>query len=171
MRFILGSPASTRIVNMLSELDLTPLVDRIYANVSYLTVKCLHSPHQAPHYSSVILAALNPDVPRPLLRVGGRNLIRTVCNDLWRLAINVTPAEVAPGLPPWRVPLPLVSFTPTSKAVNPLLQKQLALETVGSVSASVPAAHHLYVDGSLQADGSAACAVFSPTVEPPGEDG
>ncbi|XP_050705772.1 uncharacterized protein LOC126991114, partial [Eriocheir sinensis] len=47
--------------------------------------------------------------------------------------------------------------------------KQLSLEAIASVSASVPAAHHLYVDGSLQADRSAACAVFSPTVAPPGD--
>lgn len=171
MRFILGCPASTRTVNMLCEIKLTPLVDRIYANVTYSSVKCLHFPHLAPHYSNVILAALNPDLPRPLLRSGGRNLVRVVCADFRRLAIDVPAAEVAPGLPPWRVPLPIVSFTPTSKAAHPLLQKQLALEAIESVSASVPSAHHLYVDGSLQADGRAACAVFSPTVEPPGVDG
>ena len=171
MRFILGCPASTRTVNMLSELQLMPLADRIYANVTYLSVKCLHSPGLAPHYSNVILAALNPDLPTPLLRPGGRNLIRMVCADFRRLAFDVPAAEVAHGLPPWRVPLPVVSFTPTSKAAHPLLQKQLALETIDSVSASVPSAHHVYVDGSLQADGSAACAVFSPTVEPPGVDG
>ncbi|XP_045119171.1 uncharacterized protein LOC123509096 [Portunus trituberculatus] len=44
-------------------------------------------------------------------------------------------------------------------------------KTITSVSASVPTAHHLYVDGSLQADGTAACAVFSSTVEPPRGDG
>ncbi|XP_076035376.1 uncharacterized protein LOC143021653 [Oratosquilla oratoria] len=171
MRFILGCPASTRIVNMLTELNLTPLVDRIYANVTYFSIKCLCSPHLAPHYSNVILAALNPDMPRPHLRPGGRNLIRTVCADFQRLAIDVPAAEVVPELPPWREPLPFVSFTPTSKTAHPLLQKQLALETIACVSASVPTAHHLYVDGSMQADGSAACAVFSPTLEPPGGDG
>ncbi|KAG0714927.1 Gag-Pol polyprotein [Chionoecetes opilio] len=48
-----------------------------------------------------------------------------------------------------------VSFTPPSKAAPPLLQKQLALEHISAVSSSVPAAPHLYVDGSLQPDGSA----------------
>ncbi|KAG0719743.1 hypothetical protein GWK47_049880 [Chionoecetes opilio] len=51
-----------------------------------------------------------------------------------------------------------VSFTPTSKAAPTLLQKQLALEHIAAVSSSVPAAPHLYVDGSLQPDGSAGCA-------------
>lgn len=37
-----------------------------------------------------------------------------------------------------------------------------------SVANTVPSAHHLYVDGSVQPDGSAACAVFSPTINPPG---
>ncbi|ROT85799.1 hypothetical protein C7M84_006458 [Penaeus vannamei] len=69
------------------------------------------------------------------------------------------PPAVVPELPPWRVLHPAVTYTPTSKSDPPLLQKQLALETIASVSTLVPAAHHLYVDGSLQADGSAACAV------------
>ncbi|XP_066948657.1 uncharacterized protein [Macrobrachium rosenbergii] len=46
-------------------------------------------------------------------------------------------------------------------------EKQLVLETIAKVSISVPAGHHIYVDGSVQADGSAACAMFSPTLESP----
>lgn len=60
MRFILVCSASTKIVNMLSELNLSPLVDRIYTNVTYFTVKCLRSPHLTPHCSNVIRAVLLP---------------------------------------------------------------------------------------------------------------
>ncbi|KAG0712907.1 hypothetical protein GWK47_017388 [Chionoecetes opilio] len=52
-----------------------------------------------------------------------------------------------------------------SKSDLHAMQKQLALEAIDSVY--VP--HHLYTDGSLQSDGRAGCAVFSPdTVLPPG---
>lgn len=171
MRFILGCPSSTRIVNMLSELNLTPLVSRIYSNVTFFSVKSLHSPHLAPHYSQVIRAALDLNTPRPRLRPAGRNLVRTVCADLRRLEIEVPAAEIVSVLPPWRVPHPIVSFTPTCKADHPILQKQLALETIASESASDPEAHHIYVDGSVQADMSAACAMFSKTINPPEDNG
>ncbi len=169
MRFILGCPLSTRIVNMQSELDLPPLIERIYANVTYFSVKCLHSPHLALHFSAVIRTSLDPDAPRLRLRPGGHNLVNVVCDNLCGLDITVPEQAAVPGLPPWRVPLPVITFTPTSKDALPLLQKQLALETIAGVSMSVPAAHHIYVDGSVQADGNAACAMFSPTLEPPVE--
>ncbi|KAG0720142.1 Gag-Pol polyprotein [Chionoecetes opilio] len=149
MRYILGCPASTRIVNMLAELDLPPLVERI---------------HAMSHPSAT---SLDPAAPRPPLRPGVRTLVNTVCSTLLRLDLNVPVAEVDHGPPPWRIPPPQVSFTPTSKAAPPLLQKQLALEHIAAVSSSVPAAPHLYVDGSLQPDGSAGCAVYSPDVAPP----
>ncbi|KAG0715185.1 hypothetical protein GWK47_012528 [Chionoecetes opilio] len=170
MRFILGCPLSTRIVNMQSELALPPLVERIYANVTYFSVKCLHSPYLAPHFSAVINTSLDPDAPRLPLRPGIQNLVNAVCNNLRGVAITVPEEAAVPALPPWRVPLPIVTFTPTSKDAPPLLQKQLALETIAGVSTSVPAAPHIYVDGSVQADGSAACAMLSPTMEPPGDD-
>ncbi|KAG7164413.1 hypothetical protein Hamer_G003612 [Homarus americanus] len=62
-----------------------------------------------------------------------------------------------------------VTFTHTSKKDLPLLQKQLALETIATFSSSVPAVHHLYTDGFPQADGSAGCTLFSPDVDPPAE--
>ncbi|KAG0725045.1 hypothetical protein GWK47_039378 [Chionoecetes opilio] len=170
MRFILGCPLSTRIVNMQSELDLSPLVEKSYASVTFLSVKCLHSPYPAPHFSAVIRTSLEPNACRLPLRPGGHNLINAVCNNLCDLDITVPEEAAIPGLPPWRVPLPIVTFTPTFKDVPPLLQKQLALETIAGVFTSVPAAPHIYVDGSVQADWSAACAMFSPTMEPPGED-
>ncbi|KAG0728461.1 hypothetical protein GWK47_032401 [Chionoecetes opilio] len=170
MRFILGCPLSIRIVKMQSEFDLPPLVERIYANVTYLSVKCLHSTYPAPQFSAVIRTSLDPDAPRFPLRPGGHNLINAVCNNLRGLDITVPEEAAVPGLPPWRVPLPIVTFRPTSKDVSPLLQKQLPLETIAGVSTSVPAAPHIYVDGSVQADGSAACAMFSPNMDPPGED-
>ena len=153
---------------MQTELELPPLVERIYANVTYFSVKCLYSPHLAPHFSAVIRTSLDPDAPRLPLRPGSHNLINAVCDNLRGLDINVPRETAIPGLPPWRVPLPLVTFTPTSKDALPFLQKQLALDTIACVSTSVPAAHHIYVDGSVQADGSAACAIFSPTIEPVG---
>ncbi|KAG0719580.1 hypothetical protein GWK47_050151 [Chionoecetes opilio] len=172
MRFILGCPLSTHIVNMQSELDPPPptLVERIYANVTYFTVKCLHFPYLAPHLSGVIKTSLDPNASGIPLQPFGQNLVNTVCINLCGLAITVHEEAAVPGLPPWRVTLPIVTFTPTSKDVLPLLQKQLALETIASVSTSVPAAPHIYVDGSVQADGSVACAMFYPTMGPPGDD-
>jgi len=152
---------------MQTELNLPPLVERIYTNVTYFSVKCLHFPYLAPNFAAAIRTSLAPDAPRPPLRPGGCNLMKVVCDKLQDLNVNVPAPAVVPELPPWRVPHPAVTYTPTSKSDPPLLQKQLALETIASVSTLVPAAHHLYVDGSLQADGSAACAIFSPTMQPP----
>ncbi|KAK7068505.1 hypothetical protein SK128_025601 [Halocaridina rubra] len=110
--------------------------------------------------------SLDPDTPRLPLRAG-HNLIRVVRDILRGLDIDLPAQAAAPDLPPWCVLLPDVTLIPTSKDVYPPLQRQLALETFAVVSTSVPAAHHIYVDGSVQADGRAACAVFSPTMEPP----
>ncbi|XP_076039246.1 uncharacterized protein LOC143039200 [Oratosquilla oratoria] len=172
MRFILGCPPSTRIVNMQSELGLPSLVERIYANMAILSVKCLRSPYLSPNFTATIRASLEPDsAPRLPLRPGGRNLVTTVCNTLRNLDIHVPEETVEPDLPPWRISLPNVTFTPTSKDDLPALQKQLALETIDSVSSKIPAAHVIYVDGSVQADGRAACAMYSPTLQPPVEAG
>ncbi|XP_063861761.1 uncharacterized protein LOC135101552 [Scylla paramamosain] len=169
MRLILGCPMSTRIVNMLHELDLSPLIERIHANVTYFTVKCLHFPHLSCHYSQVIRTFLQPHPRLPRLQPGGRALIKTVCSQLQRLDINVPVADVFPPPPPWMLSLPMVHFTPTYKAHLPVLQKQLALDAIASVSATIVTPHHLYTDGSVQADGTAGCAVFSPDAAPPAE--
>ena len=75
--------------------------------------------------------------------------------------------DVPPGLPPWMLPTPVLSFTPTTKADHLHLQLQLALEHVATVTSSVTQPHRIYTDGSLQSDGSAGCSVFSPDLEPP----
>ncbi|KAK7072821.1 hypothetical protein SK128_003463 [Halocaridina rubra] len=111
--------------------------------------------------------SLDPDAPRLPLQAGGHTLIRVVSDILRGLDIDLPVQAAVPDLPPWCVPLPAVTYTQTSKDVYPPLQRQLALETITDVSTSAPAAHHVYVDGSVQADGRAACAVFSPTMEPP----
>ena len=54
MRLILGCAMSTRRLNMLSELHLPPLIERIHSNVTYFTAKRLHFPHFSPHYLQVI---------------------------------------------------------------------------------------------------------------------
>ena len=167
MRYILGCPASTRIVNMLNELHLPSVKERIYASVSSFSIKCLYSPHFAPHYSHTLRTSLVPAAPRHLVRPGLRTLVTTVCSTLQRLDLRVPMDEVDHGPPPWRISQPQVTFTPTSKTDPPPLQKQLALEHIRSVSSSVPAASHLYVDGSVQPDGSAGCAMYSSDVDPP----
>ncbi|XP_045106666.1 uncharacterized protein LOC123501726 [Portunus trituberculatus] len=169
MRLILGCPASTRIVNMEHELRLPPLVDRIFSNVTYFSIKCLQYPHLSPHYAHTIRASLDPAAPRPLLRPGGRTLVSSVCSHIRRLNINVMTENVAPGLPPWQTPVPAVSYTPGTRTDLPQLLHQRALETIARLSSSLRVAHHLYTDGSLQGDGSAGCAVFSPSLEPPRE--
>ncbi|KAG7164024.1 putative RNA-directed DNA polymerase from mobile element jockey-like 53, partial [Homarus americanus] len=74
---------------------------------------------------------------------GGQTLIQLA------LDINVPIAEVDHGPPPWRIPCPAVTFTHTTKAGPPLIQKQLALGTIHRVSISVPAVHHLYSTPSI----------------------
>ena len=167
MRVILGCPVSTRIVNMQQELRLPPLVDRIYSNVTYFTIKCLHTRHLSPHFCAVVHAFLDPAAPRPLLRPGGCSLLRTVTSNIRRLGINIVAEDVLPPFPPWRTPVPSVSYTPTSKVALPQLQRQTALQTIADLSTRLRVPHHLYTDGSLRAGGGAGCAVFSPSLEAP----
>ena len=167
MRLILGCPASTRVVNMQTELNLPPITERIYATVTRVTLKCLHHSQIVPYYSQTIRNALQPRSRIPPLQAGGRLLIKTVSTLLQRLDINIPEAEVFHGPPPWMIPTPLVSFTPTSKTAVPALQRQLALEAIAAMSSSGPPLKLIYTDGSVQPDGAAGCAVFSPEVEPP----
>ncbi|XP_068229696.1 uncharacterized protein [Palaemon carinicauda] len=169
MRFILGCPASTRIVNMQHELRLPPLVERIYPSVTYFSIKCLYYLHLSPHYSNIIRTSLDLDAPRPQLRQGGCTLVSTVCSSIRRLNINIVAENVDHGLAPWQTPVPAISYTPVSKIDLPQIQQKRALEAIDRLSSSLNVAHHLYTDGSLQQDGSAGCAVFSPTLEPPPE--
>ncbi|MPC65062.1 hypothetical protein E2C01_059186 [Portunus trituberculatus] len=67
------------------------------------------------------------------------------------------------------LPLLTVQFTPTCKAHPPVLQKRLGLDAIASVSATIVTPQRLYTDGSVQADGTAGCAVFSPDLVPPAE--
>ncbi|MPC71536.1 hypothetical protein E2C01_065814 [Portunus trituberculatus] len=147
MRFILGCPPSTRIVNMQTDLDMPPIIDRIYANITYFTVKCLHSLHLALQYSAVIKTSLNLDTRRLPLRLAGQNLVKAVCDNYCALNLHVPEEQDVPHLPPWRIPSLDVTFTPITKDAPPILQKQAALETIAIVSASIPEAHHIYVDG------------------------
>ncbi|KAG0714003.1 hypothetical protein GWK47_014959 [Chionoecetes opilio] len=167
MRVILGCPLSTRVVNMLTELHLPPIYERICSIAARLTIKCLHYPQVVPHYSHTIRSAMQPRPRIPPLQAGGRTLIKTVSSLLQRLDINVPEAEALPGPPPWMIPTITVHYTPTSKSALPALQRQLALETKASISSSRPTLNHVYTDGSLQPDGTAGCAVFSPDVDPP----
>ena len=152
---------------MQHELRLPPLVDRIYSNVTYFTIKCLHNPNLSPHFCQIIQTSLDPAAPRPRLRPGGCSLVRTVTSTIRRLGIHITARNVLPAFPPWRTPVPSVTYTPTSRAAPPQLQRQSALHTIADLSARLRVPHHLYTDGSLQADGGAGCAVFSPSLEAP----
>ncbi|KAG0697148.1 hypothetical protein GWK47_026402 [Chionoecetes opilio] len=144
MRFILGCPLSTRIINKQSELALPPLVQKIYANVTYFSVKCLHSPYPAPHFSAVIRTSLDPDSHFDLVATTSSMQCATTFVALILLSPRrqLCLANHRDGF------LSLLSHL-HSKDVPPLLQKQLALETIGGVSTSVPAAPHIYVVGSV----------------------
>ncbi len=61
---------------MLCELRLTPLVEKIYSNVTRLTVKCLHFPHLSPHYSQLFRMSFEPARPIPPILPAGCALIR-----------------------------------------------------------------------------------------------
>lgn len=167
LRVILGCPVPTRIVNMLKELQIPSIVERIYSNVTCLTVKCLHLPHLSPHFTTLVRDSLGPAPPAPPLLPSGRRLIRTVSSLLRSLDIHVLAADILPGPPPWMLQSPVVSFTPTSKCDPPSLQLQLTLEHIALVTSSSPVSHRLYTDGSLQSDGAAGGAVFSPDLPPP----
>ena len=47
-----------------------------------------------------------------------------------------------------------------------MVQQQLALETMESVVTRTHAAHKVYVDGSVQGNGSSACAIYCTTLSP-----
>ncbi|MPC53204.1 hypothetical protein E2C01_047092 [Portunus trituberculatus] len=100
-----------------------------------------------------------------------QNLVKAVCDNYRALNLHVPEEQAVPHLPPWRIPSLDVTFTPITKDAPPILQKQAALETIASVSASIPEAHHIYVDGSVQAHGSSACAVYSTTMPHPAQEG
>lgn len=96
MQFFLGCSASTRIVDKLSEVNLTPFVDSIYKSVTYCSIKCLHFPHLAPHYTHVIRAILNLNTCKLQLRPGERRFVGMVCVHIRTLAIDV-PVVYHPG--------------------------------------------------------------------------
>ncbi|KAG7178277.1 hypothetical protein Hamer_G023627, partial [Homarus americanus] len=138
--FILGCPTSTRRVNKQTEHNLPSLVKRTYA----MSPASVSNVFTFPTLPPIILMSLAP--PLTHIHLGlyfGQNL-----------DIDTPVAEVDHDLPPWRIPCPALTFTHTSKADPPLLQKQLALETIHRVSTSIPVVHFLYTDGSLQADES-----------------
>ncbi|KAK3871582.1 hypothetical protein Pcinc_023286 [Petrolisthes cinctipes] len=145
----------------------SPLAKSSKSNKTPLVINTLehHLPRPANQRTSTM-----PPPATPAFAPRGHNIVKVVSDNLRGPNFNIPEQAAVPDLPPWRVPLPTVTLTPTSKNVHPPLQKQLALETIASVSTSVPAAHHIYVDGSVQADGRAACAMFSPTMEPPVQD-
>ena len=141
MRFILECPLSTRIVNMSSELDLSPIVERIFANVTYFSTKCLHCPilfHTSLLSSEHHLTQTHPD-------------------SYFGQVVTTSSMQCATIF----VALILMS---------PRRQLSLAYHHPSSVSTSVSAAHHEYIDGSVQTDKSAASAMFCPSMESPVED-
>ena len=116
---------------MLTVLNLSSVVERVRANVSYL--KCLFYPYFAPHYAHYLRVSLDPVAQRPNFRPGVRTLVNTVTLTLHCLHLDIHVADVDHEPPPWRIPQPHVTFTPTSKTDPPSpLQKQLALEYIAS---------------------------------------
>lgn len=122
---------------MLTELSLSSDVERIHANVSSFTVKCLQFPHLALHYSYVLRASLDPVAPSLPLRSGVRTIVSLVFSSLQHLHLDVPVPEVDHGPPPWRILKLYVTVTPTSKTDPPLLQEQLALEHIAALSSTV----------------------------------
>ena len=93
---------------------------------------------------------LPPHSRLPAILPAGRTLIRTVSSVLRSLDMDVPVADVPPGPPPWLLPTPEVSYTPTSKSDLPSLQLQLALEHLATVTSAVASPCRIYTDGSLQ---------------------
>ncbi len=89
---------------MQCELDLPPLVERIYSNVTRLTVKCLHFPHHSPHYSQLIRMSLGPALPVPPILPAGRALIRFVSSLMRSLDLDIPAVDMHPGPPLWLLP-------------------------------------------------------------------
>lgn len=96
-------------------------------------------------------------MPRPsriLLQPGDRLLIRRVTSLLRGLDAAIPEAEDVPGPPSWMASVPEVHYTPTSTAAHPVLETQLALATIATVSPSVPVLRFLCTDGPVrQMDG------------------
>lgn len=151
------------IVNMLMELRLPPIKERICSNVTRFTVKC-HYNHIATYYSQIIKNTLRQRQRDPPFQAGCRTLIKNVSRILQTLNIDIPEAEPVAGPPPWMIPSPTIHYTPTTKTTLTALKKQLALETISNVSSSGLELQKAYTDGSLQPDRSVRW-VFSP--DPP----
>ncbi len=85
---------------MQCEIRSPPLVERIYSNVTRLTVKYLHFPHLSPHYSQLLRRSLGPARPVPPILPTGRALIRSVSSLMRSLELDIPVLDVLPGPPP-----------------------------------------------------------------------
>ena len=108
--------------------------------MSHFIIKCLHFSHFSPHCSQLIRAFLQPCPCLPRLQPGGCALIKSVSSQLQRLDINVPMADNFPPPPLRMLPILAVYFTPTCKAHPPVLQKQLALDAI--ITVSTPSTRH-----------------------------
>ncbi|XP_068246252.1 uncharacterized protein [Palaemon carinicauda] len=140
-----------------------PPLERIYSNVTYFSIKCLYNPYLSPYYSHHQDSS-GSRCASSTTTLGGRY---TSQYSTWGLDINILAEDVDHCLTPWQTPVPAISCTTVAKTGLPQLQQQHALETIDRLSSSFSIAHHLYTDASLQQDGSARCAFFYPTLEPP----
>ncbi|MPC37265.1 hypothetical protein E2C01_030739 [Portunus trituberculatus] len=96
-----------------------------------------------------------------------RLLLRSVSPFLRSLDLRVLVADIFQGPLSWKLPMPVISITPTAKSDPSSVQLQLAMEHVVQVSSSVTAPHCLYTDGLLKTDDAALGAVFLPHLPSP----
>ncbi|KAK7077623.1 hypothetical protein SK128_020606, partial [Halocaridina rubra] len=142
------------------------LIETIYSNVFYFIVKSFHYPHLSLHYSYAIRNVLQLRLHKPYIQPNG-TLIKTVSHILQQLDTTVPTAENSLEAPPLKLANPGIFFTfPPSLQGRPSCPTETA--SIESNSNSFFRRFYptpIYTDGSLQLDGAAGSAIFSPETE------
>ena len=183
MRIILHSPVSTRIINMLAELNLIPIAERINSLSVSFSTQCLAAfPSPASTFTGLLVDALSDRTALPrinrscIANIGNlfqkvHAVLSPVLNSNYRppsiIRKELTQQQLKVSLPPpWVRQPPDIHITPYQKSKNtpPLVAKFTILETVHQAAKLSPAPPvHIYTDGSLLPSGrtGAACIAFS----------
>lgn len=177
LRIILNCPRTTRIVNMLTELNITSLRDHICRTATLYGLKALHSTPEkyssnnyGPVLYNIIQNRINGDAnqrptnPVTLCQSSNTHMTK-ISNEIAKLNIPISLQDHNyRRIPPWKLVEPQViiptCFPKKSKDIATAALQWKARESVSTVLGTLPAERQaIYTDGSLFRDtGKAGCA-------------
>ena len=181
MRIILHCPMTTRIVNMLHELNLSTVTDRVHMLGTSFGAQCLaHFPSPAPAFTSKLVDITADHTKlqhvKKMHGCGLENWLRrircTLCpilhlvgRDPDSIKDEITSPIPADAMPPAWVRQPInIYFTPHNKSQNQLCAQTRAsiLETLSETAKEFPSPPiQMYCDGSLLQNGRAGAAYIA----------